>query len=435
MTSLRTFPVNPGRFPFFYGWFLLGFGTLGMLMSIPGQTVGVSVFTDFLIDVLALDRNGISMAYLVGTVGSALTLTAGGKAYDRYGARPVGVLVTILLGLTLIGLSYVDAVADAVALPFIPRQVTAFVVVALGFFFLRFFGQGILTMTSRNMVMKWFETRRGTANAVLGVSVALGFSAAPRLLNDLIVLTGWREAWRLMALALGAFAVIAFLFYRDNPEKFDLVPDGSSEVRSRRKAAHADAAAARDFTLPEARRTYAFWIFALTLALSALLITAFTFNVVSIFSEVGLSRERAVSVFLPASVIAVTAQFIGSWVSDYIPLKRLALVQTLGAALLSSGVLLLSEGLPIYLIIAGIGLSQGMMGITGNITWPRYFGRLHLGAISGFGMALTVAGSAIGPYLFSLSLDLSGSYQLAGGFFLAFAVVLFIGALFVKRPQ
>jgi hypothetical protein len=94
----------------------------------------------------------------------------------------------------------------------------------------------------------------------------------------------------------------------------------------------------------------------------------------------------------------------------------------------------MSEGLPVYLSILGMGLSQGMMGITGNITWPRYFGRLHLGAISGFAMSLTVAGSAIGPYVFSLSLSLFGSYAAAGGLFAAAALLLFIGTLFVKRP-
>jgi sugar phosphate permease len=435
MRSLRSFPVHPGRFPFFYGWFLLGIGTTGMLMSIPGQTVGVSVFTDFLIEALALDRNGISMAYLAGTIASAFMLTPGGRLYDRFGARPIGVAVTILLALTLVALSVSDVIAGAAALPFLPREVTTFIVIALGFFFLRFFGQGMLTMTSRNMVMKWFENRRGTANAVLGVSVSLGFSVAPRVLNELIGLSGWRGAWQLMAAVLAVFALIAFLFYRDNPERFGLTPDGSAALRSRRRPAHADAAAARDFTLPEARRTYAFWIFALTVALSALVITAFTFHVVSIFAETGLSRQQAVNVFLPASVIAVSSQFLGSYLSDYIPLKRLAHVQNLGVLLLSAGVVFLSPGLPIYLAIAGMGLSQGMMGITSNITWPRYFGRLHLGAVSGFAMALTVAGSAVGPYLYSLSLDLTGSYAVAAGICAAIAAALLIGSLFVRRPS
>jgi OFA family oxalate/formate antiporter-like MFS transporter len=40
---------------------------------------------------------------------------------------------------------------------------------------------------------------------------------------------------------------------------------------------------------------------------------------------------------------------------------------------------------------------QGMFGIMANVTWPRFFGRGHLGAVAGFAMALNVAGTAVGP--------------------------------------
>ena len=63
--SNRPFP--PSRLPFFYGWVILLAGTIGILMSIPGQTMGVSVFTENLLRDLAINRNNLSLAYLVGT--------------------------------------------------------------------------------------------------------------------------------------------------------------------------------------------------------------------------------------------------------------------------------------------------------------------------------------------------------------------------------
>ena len=70
---LRSVPFEPARFPFFYGWILLGSGTIGLLMSAPGQTVGVSVFTDSLIEALGLTRSLLSLGYLVGTLASVPT--------------------------------------------------------------------------------------------------------------------------------------------------------------------------------------------------------------------------------------------------------------------------------------------------------------------------------------------------------------------------
>jgi MFS transporter, OFA family, oxalate/formate antiporter len=170
------------------------------------------------------------------------------------------------------------------------------------------------------------------------------------------------------------------------------------------------------------------------LALSALIITAFTFHVVSIFQEAGLNRTQAVNIFLPASLVAVSSQFLGSWISDYIPLRFIAVVQSIGSVLLGLGILLLSSSAGPIVLIIGLGFAQGMMGITSNITWPRFFGLRHLGAVSGYAMAWTVAGSAVGPYFFSLSLDFTGSYALSALVALICGAALTIGALFVRRP-
>ena len=71
--------------------------TLGFLSSVPGQTMGMAVFSDTLIEHLGLSRTELSTAYLFGTVGSALCLTRAGRWYDRYGARVM--LVGSALGL------------------------------------------------------------------------------------------------------------------------------------------------------------------------------------------------------------------------------------------------------------------------------------------------------------------------------------------------
>ena len=66
-------------FPFFYGYIIIFSGTIGVLMSAPGQTIGISVFTDFLIDALGITRDSLSLAYLIGTMSSSFLLTRAGK--------------------------------------------------------------------------------------------------------------------------------------------------------------------------------------------------------------------------------------------------------------------------------------------------------------------------------------------------------------------
>lgn len=68
------FPFRPAALPFYYGWIILAVSTIGLVMSAPGQTIGVSVFTESLLDVTGLTRIEFSNAYLMGTLASGLML-------------------------------------------------------------------------------------------------------------------------------------------------------------------------------------------------------------------------------------------------------------------------------------------------------------------------------------------------------------------------
>lgn len=66
------------------------------------------------------------------------------------------------------------------------------------------------------------------------------------------------------------------------------------------------------------------------------------------------------------------------------------------------------------LLISGMGLSGGLFGVITSVTWPKLYGRKHLGAISGLAMSFMVAGSALGPWIFSLMENIWGHYRYTG---------------------
>jgi len=81
-------------------------------MSIPGQTMGVSVFTENLLSDLNISRINLSLAYLVGTLGSGLLITRAGKLYDHYGARVMAFIAGVMLGVVLLYLTRVDRIVN-----------------------------------------------------------------------------------------------------------------------------------------------------------------------------------------------------------------------------------------------------------------------------------------------------------------------------------
>ena len=223
------FPFQPRSLSIFYGWVILVVTTIGIIMSIPGQTAGVSVFTDHLIAATGLSRLALSNAYLIGTLTSGLLLPFGGVFIDRFGARLVVIGASLWLSMTLIYLSVSTNLAQwtSIGLSLESSAPVAFVLLCIGFVSLRFSGQGMLTLVSRTTLGKWFDRRRGLASGTAGVFVSCGFSAAPLLLSFFIDGFGWRGAWLSLALLVGfGMGTIGWLFYRDNPEECGLVMDG-----------------------------------------------------------------------------------------------------------------------------------------------------------------------------------------------------------------
>ncbi len=428
-------PFRPSSKPFFYGWIILAVGTVGVLMSAPGQTVGVSAFTDFLIRDLAISRINLSLAYLIGTLTSSFILSHAGRLYDLHGARLVGTVVAVALGLVLWTLSIVPELTAGMGrlIPMVPQASLAFVLITVGFFFLRFFGQGMLALVSRNMVLKWFVTRRGLANALVGVATTVGFSSSPVVFNAMINQFEWQGAWRVLGILVAVpFAAAFLLFSRDNPQECGLLPDGGYTPQAGRRAPELYPSA--EFTLREAQRTYTFWVFVGVVTLASMYFTGLTFHIVSVFAEAGMSRDQAVAIFLPASFIALVLNFAGGWISDFVKLKYLALLQGVGIIISTVAVFFLSTPLTVLLLIIGNGINGGMFGIIINVPWPRFYGTKNLGRISGFAMGWSVAGSAVGPYLFSVALTLFGSYGAASALTGALAVVFFVMLFFADKP-
>ena len=403
------FPFDPKSFPFFYGWIIVAASTLGIYASIPGQTMGVGVFIDYLIDVLKLTRTEISTAYMIGTIGSSLILPFAGRLLDQIGSRKMIVFSSLGLAISLILLSRSDRLIQLINKE---TFLVTMIILSVGFLLLRFFGQGCLGMVSRVNIGKWFDHRRGLATAIMGVFGSFGFNSSPIMLNYLIENLGWRLAYLFLAILIGiGMSLLGWIFYRDTPEQCGLVMDGFAEKNRHKKMAAKIPYMEKDFTKGEAIRTLAFWAFSIGLAIVGLIITAVTFHIASLGNEFGLSRSQAYSVFLPIAFFSVGANFFSSWISDKIRLKWLLIAMMAAQFVSLAGLLDFNHLMGRAIFIAGQGCAGGLFVSLSIVVMPRYFGRKHLGAISGFIASVMVLGTALGPILFSTVHNITGNYK------------------------
>ncbi len=430
--SAARWPFDVRRAPFFYGWVIWLVSTIGFLMSVPGQTMGMAVFTDPFIDAFDLTRTQLSFAYLIGTIGSAVLLTRAGRWYDRVGARVMIVAASVALGVCVLLISSIDILAHWIT-SLVPLNFASvsFALILLGYFGVRFSGQGILTSASRNVLLVWFEKRRGLVSGVRGVFVSLGFSLAPLLLALMIDDFGWRGALWILAGAVGVlFALMALLLTRDTPESCGLQPDGGLAVE-----AHDISLNDPNIRAAQARRSPVFWIYAAGLSMHALFGTAVTFHIVAIFAEAGRGRDEAFGYFFPQAIVSLSVNLVASWFADRAPLKPFLILMLVGFITGAAGLLNLHSNAGYWLLVVGFGAGGGLWGVLSNLAFIRYFGRLHLGEISGMNTSLTVFASAIGPAFFSIGTDLFGTYQAAEWICLGGLFALLIGTLWVRQDE
>ncbi|MDZ7802250.1 MAG: MFS transporter [Trueperaceae bacterium] len=382
------------RSPGYYGWFVVAAGTLGAMMTTPGQTTGVSVFLDHIIADVGLSRSGVSSLYLVGTLLGSLSLPFAGRFVDRRGPRTAVMVFAAAFALACV---WMGIAVEAVTL-------------LIGFTLIRALGQGALTLVSQHAIAIWFVRKRGIAIGLIGVGTALASAVFPVLIETLIGSFGWRVSYMLLgALVAVTILPIGALVFRDRPEAYGLRPDGGAPGTPD-DGEDAPATEEVDYTPQAARRTVTFWLFVTGLALASGLGTGLVFHHFSILGEGGVSRADAALAFVWFGVASASSNLGTGALIRRVPPRFLlsVMLAMLTASLVLAGFVPGPQVVIVYGLL--LGARTGMFGsLEGNV-FAYYFGRRDLGAIKGFATSALIVGSAVGPLIMAAGYDLLGSY-------------------------
>ncbi|MBX2822516.1 MAG: MFS transporter [Rhodothermaceae bacterium] len=406
--------------PVYYGWIVMVAGTLGLVMTSPGQSYVVSIFIESFIADLEISRSVVSSLYTAATLAGSFALPFVGRLIDRYGSRQVVTIISFVFGLSCIYLGFVQ---NAIML-------------GIGFICIRFLGQGSLGLVSMNAINQWWIARRGLVMGISGLFVALlGLGLFPVGVNWLIPELGWRNTYiALGCVLLFGMVPIGYIFFRDRPEQFGLHPDGIHPIRSFNHSAPPPIEE-DNWTRNEAMRTPAFWVIAGSAGTISMLTTGIVFHLVSIFADQGLDADTAASVFIPLSITMGAVTLGGGILADRISGRYLLAIILSGQIALLLMALHLSSAWLIVLFGILLGAVSGLYRIIMSVLWANYFGRLHLGSITGVAQTIAVGGSALGPLPLGLARDWFGNYEAVLLWCIAIPLLFGIANIFVGQPK
>ena len=385
-----------------YGWRILGVCSIALVATSPGQTYVVSLFNTPMQRELGLSASALSMAYMMATLTSASLMTFVGLATDRVGPRRAMMAAATGLGLAAVWMT----------------QVSGLLSLTVGFFLLRFFGQGSLALTSGHGLAMWFESRLGLAEGIRLTAFGLGMAVLPAVVVAAIEGVGWRIAWALIGCSCASIvlAVVA-LVHRDRPEEMGTSLDGHAATASESEELDGD-------DLRTAMGTPLFWVVACNSMSGALIATAILFHLQALAA----SPASLMTVF---ALVSTSLYFASGYASDRV---GAGVVFAAASCLIALSNALFAMELSAYLAMGCLGAASALLSTTVAPTLARSFGRAHHGAIRGAVSTIGVAGTAVGPVLLGLSLDLTGSASTGLWSFAVFALLVGCAALMWIRP-
>ncbi|GAB4529357.1 MAG: MFS transporter [Anaerolineae bacterium] len=378
--------------PVFYGWIVWGVAFLALAATSPGQAYSISLFIDSYIEDFGLTRTTVSTLFSAGTFIAAFMLTFVGRAIDVRGNRRVGTVILIGYAVVLVLVSWINGPLTLL----------------LSFILLRLLGMGALSLVSSTAIAQWWRVRRGWVAGLALVGFALSQRLYMPVVQQLIESVGWRQTWVLLGISIGLLMLpVWWLFMRDRPEHYGLLPDNAA----RRTKTDVGLPDEENWTLREVRLLPIFWIFIFGRMFVSSFGSGMIFHQVSIFENVGHTAAIAAATFgTTALVNALTTLLVGGYIRRVRPARLMAFqLGVLMGALYLTMVMRDAWSLTAYAVLFGVMMSIG--GLFENTVWADLFGRENHGAIRGFATTALVIGTGIGPILFGLSYDLTGSYH------------------------
>jgi MFS family permease len=374
----------------FYGWWIVTGCLIATLMGNALGFYGAGVYLHAVAESKGWPTGLVSGAVTLFYMTSALLLIPVGSAISRLGPGPV------------IGLG---AFATAVGVAGIGRAGELWQ--AYGAFLVMGIGWASLSMTAiATTLAPWFERYQGRAISIasLGASVG-GMAGVPALLF------GIRRVGFGVTTTVAAVAVIAVLLplacfvLKRRPQDLGLLPDGETPRRT------VGTNGASHWTRAEALRTNALRSVVATFGIGMMVQIGFlTHQVTLILPSLGVSGTS--TTVAATAIAALLGRLVLTRFADQINERTMAAaVLALAATALTMLALL-----PAPMVLVGgsvlFGLAVGNVTTLSPIIIRREFGAVSFGAIFGTASSGIQLTAALGPSLFGLLHDVSGSYRL-----------------------
>jgi len=390
----------------FYGWWVVAAFSV-MTFTSTGVRHAVGPFLKPIVDDLGLDRASFSAVIALSLFLYGVFMPLAGMALDRFSVRVVTSVGTVILVISLVLTAMVRNVWEFAAV--------YGVLVPLGL-------AGTGPVIASGVVARWFSKRRGTALSVLGSASMTGMSLLVPAVTWLILTTGWRITYVVIAgVVLALVMPLCLWVVRDSPESIGLRADGAV------KAGPSTGPVER-VSVGEALPTLAFWQLAGSFFTCGFSMSLLSAHGIPMLTDHGYSPMFASWTLgvLGGSSIGFTVM-LGA-LSDRLGQRPVLAAIYAGRVFIFAGFFLIRDN-PVAILAVAIlgGITMAGTGSMTSALTADIYGRFSVSSIFGLIFLVHQTGAAIGSALAGVLFETTGGYGAA----FALACLFLVGAALV----
>ena len=400
---------NKTRFNIFYGWYIVAAGTL-LMATCFGISYSFSVYFPALQSEFSWNRtatSGVFSLYLL-LVGFFSILC--GRAIDRFGPKPVVLIMGVVTGISLI----------------LTAQVHALWQLYISYSVLLAAGTGGMYIIAMSTASRWFYRKRATAMGILGTGASLGTVIMAPVSAWLIETYQWRTAFILTGILAWILIIPGAFVLKKEPAEIGAGLDGNlylptgSSGEANKITAFSIIGAIKSPNFSYLNFVWFWFSFCLYMVIT---------HIVPRAQDIGLNPMRAAGVMSILTAASAISRLAGGMAADLVDKRKLLAVLITTMALSMVWLASADQSWEIYLfaILFGMVFGGGDPSLIAVVT--DVFGNAKVGTMMGILMISWGLGSAAGPYLAGCVFDYTGSYGwafiIAGGGLLlsAFAIL------------
>ena len=364
------------------------FGFVFTFFSSIGQSFFIGLFNSNIRQELNISNAEFGSIYGIATLCSSLALIWVGKKIDDLKLVNYSLLVVVFLSFAALFFSFVNGI----------------ILLAMGIFFLRLSGQGLMAHTASVSTTRFFNQSRGKALSYIWVGMSFGEFLLPIIIVYLLTFIYWRNLWQgfsiIIILLLPIFAYLTVkeisIFSREKKNG-----DNDNKVVDSIKS----------WTRSEVLKDLKFYTILPAMLASSFIITGIVINQTFIIESKDWGKFAMAQSFMIYSILTVATLFFSGFLVDKFTSKKV--FPLLNVPLLLSLIVLSIFDHPYsaYVFMGFMGISNGLTNVLMTSFWAEIYGVNYLGAIKALTGSLMVFSTALATTVFGILIDLGYSIE------------------------